>query len=148
MGIFEHTNPILKHTQISRKMGCICKCTKCILHLLLAIVNIGIFLVYEGLCISAAISASNDELALTIPDGKTYFKTLPIVSCIIPNPITTYITGYGSDCEKYRNCDAEYIKQTQAAFYLSIVLWFGSCILSLVMCCFEKVCKCFCPCID
>merc|ERR1712071_673363 len=132
----------------SQKMGCICKCTKCLLHIVLAVLNIAIFLVYEYLCISAAINGADDKIATNLPDGKTYYQTLPIVSCVIPNPITTYITGYGANCEQCFNCDSDYVKQSQAAFWLAIVLWFGSCILSLVMCCFEKLCSCICPCID
>ena len=67
-------------------------------------------------------------------NGKMYYKALPIVSIVIPNPITTGITAF-TDCNKFDNCDESYRDLYVAAFWLNMVgvfMLFGFC---CVACC-------------
>ena len=58
--------------------------------------------------IVALVDSAEDKNARAQPKGETYYFILPIVSIVIPNPITTGITAYSPDCTIYNNCNASY----------------------------------------
>ena len=89
-------------------------------------INVALVISYYGLAIAAVVNSTKDTAALNGADGYYYYHTLPIISAIIPNPISTYRTAYFPiDCNDYSNCGADYIKETEACFWISIILWFG-----------------------
>ena len=76
---------------------------------------------------------STDKLELA-GEATTYYLILPIVSILIPNPITTGMTAF-TDCEEFENCDERYRDLFTAAFALSMVLTFLCCGSCCVTCC-------------
>ena len=59
--------------------------------------------------IMGIIGSIADQEALDKEDGTLYFKTLPIVSLVIPNPITVGIVAYSPECATFENCDEPYL---------------------------------------
>ena len=71
-------------------------------------------------------------------NGQKYYQTLPIISIIIPNPITSGMTAF-TDCNEFNNCGESYRDLYTAAFWLNMVM-FGPLIILLCMCCGVGAC--------
>ena len=84
--------------------------------------------------IAIVASSDSDGPAMQVDAGKKYYLTLPIISIVIPNPITSGMTAF-TDCSEFNNCNESYRDLYTAAFGINIatiVLSIGAC---LVMCC-------------
>ena len=82
----------------------------------------------------AAVVASAGSDVMDVDEGKTYYLILPIISTLLPNPITTGLSAF-TDCTYFNNCDASYRSLYTAAFGINIttvVLAFAVC---FVLCC-------------
>merc|ERR1712032_1583285 len=81
-------------------------------------------------------SSKVDGVAMIASPDKavTYYQTLPIISIVIPNPITAGMTAF-TDCEEFNNCDENYRDLYTAAFALSIVSVFSMCCMCCCFCC-------------
>ena len=98
--------------------------------------------------ITATVVVAKDAKFLETANGELYYKTIPIVSCILPNPIGPYLTLKEGECSKINKpCgNADVLKQFEYAFYLGIfiwVCWFG---VTIIFCfgkgCLKAVSKC------
>ena len=77
-------------------------------------------IVHTALGIAAVVGSAGDDDLMNIDGAKTPYLILPIVSIIIPNPVTTGISAF-TDCTKYNNCDANYRDLYTATFTINIV---------------------------
>ena len=59
--------------------------------------------------IMGVVDSIQDEKALEKENGSLYYKILPIVSIVVPNPITAGIVAYTPECENFENCDQAYL---------------------------------------
>ena len=84
--------------------------------------------------IAVVASAAKDSPAMLADKGRTYYLALPIVSIVIPNPITTGLTAF-TDCNDFNHCGESYRDLYTAAFALSLT---GVCLTFCIcfMCCF------------
>merc|ERR1712047_126378 len=89
---------------------------------------------YWVVMIIALVDSAEDTYALDQSNGKTYYSTLPIVSIVLPNPITTGIIAYSPDCNTYNNCDKRYRSLYIAGFWLQMVQIIACCGLCCLLC--------------
>lgn len=63
---------------------------------------------YTVVMIIAVVQSSQDNTMLdSVSAANTYYVILPIISIIIPNPITSGIIAF-TDCSEFKNCDESY----------------------------------------
>ena len=66
--------------------------------------------------------------------GVIYYTILPIVSIVIPQPITTGMVAF-TDCNVYNNCDEIYRDLYMAGFGIVLTSWIlGFCACCLICC--------------
>ena len=131
----------------------VCDCTQCLVQIVASFVAGILWIAYIAVMISSTLVTANDEKLLKTDEGELYYKTLPIVSCVIPNPIGPYLSANNGECTKKASTSTNgfdiiaqlcenslwFIEQFNVAFYLGIfiwVCWFGVAILF----CFGKRC--------
>jgi len=110
--------------------------SNCVLYMCRLCTYIWYLFVLAGIVLNimALIDSSKDTNARGKPNGNIYYFILPIVSIVIPNPITTYITAYIPKCADFGNCAAHYRTLYTYAFYVSalglialVLVWSMSC---------------------
>ena len=81
--------------------------------------------------IAVVASSDSDGPAMQVDAGRKYYLTLPIISIVIPNPITSGMTAF-TDCNDFNNCGENYRTLYTAAFGINI----ATIALSIGACCF------------
>ena len=90
---------------------------------------------YTVVMIIAVVQSSQDSTMLdTVSAANTYYIILPIISIVIPNPITTGMIAF-TDCSEFNNCDESYRSLYTAGFSLCLVVWALVSLLCFVFCC-------------
>ena len=76
--------------------------------------------VIHAIIVIVAISKAHSSGVTEIDGGTTRYLVLPIISLIIPNPITTAITAF-ADCEEFKNCGEGYRSLFMFLFVYEII---------------------------